>query len=397
MTRISRALWRIEWKKAWNRKAMVLLLVSILLPLVLSAYTSYQAAGLAQRQRSLWEMQLQQNAQIAAQNLSMGDLDEASRAYYEAAQDLWNAFESGDTRACLEAKIRQDEAVLAQAQAGIRFQNHAETLEEARDNLERNTILLSQNIEPRDPFLEPHDGVGSIFWFLTYIQVYLLPGVTLLLCADGIAGEFRGGGIKFLLQTPQRRFSIVWKKYIINALFGILCMLVSMPASFAGGALFSGAGDFRYPMEAQGSFFALGDVLYLPAWQLLLRALAVGAAAVLFYTALGILLSVLFRRGAAALLVSAVLGLGAVFFCRQNVRDALGGPLQFTPFAASDPFLAAAGSFSFTVTGENSFAFEVQTKTIESPFAGIFAVVLLLGFAAVCAAAAGGLFSKKEV
>lgn len=79
----------------------------------------------------------------------------------------------------------------------------------------------------------PNSGTTSAQFFSSFGQIYVLPTLFAVIIASMIiAAEFSGGTIKLLLTRPYSRMQILWSKYIVAILYGLLSSIVMAVSAF---------------------------------------------------------------------------------------------------------------------------------------------------------------------
>lgn len=397
-----------ELQVGFNRKMLIVLLLAIAFSLSLSAYHSFHYA---QNLRSMREMRI-----VETENQLM--TDESNVSVYESIGgtelvelmekrrtlfiNILEGYRSGDMMLVLKNQVEDYELQLRAKEHGLKIDPDSE--KDLADRAELNQLLIAQNIAPYDPLLESHDGVSSLLFFLKNIMLYLVPFVVMLICSDSISTEIHSGSIKLLLVFPCSRAAILRSKYFALFTQSTLIILGSLVGTLVGGMLFSGIGDFRYPVKAQESFFVQGMEAYVPSWILLIRALSVLICAVLFFVALALLFSVLIKNNIASLAIGTLVSVGAVFLSRKAVTMGQGGWVRYLPFELSDSYAASLGKIVVPVetqvvdtSGLIAMGNTGQVVEIANSFPGIVPCMLLLAAAVVCLLITVGVFSKRDV
>lgn len=81
---------------------------------------------------------------------------------------------------------------------------------------------------------DPNVGTTSATFFSSYGQIYVLSTLFAVIVASMIiASEFSGGTIKLLLTRPYSRLQILWSKYIVTILYGLVTSVIMAVSAFA--------------------------------------------------------------------------------------------------------------------------------------------------------------------
>ncbi|KAF1296740.1 hypothetical protein BAU15_08825 [Enterococcus sp. JM4C] len=82
--------------------------------------------------------------------------------------------------------------------------------------------------------IDPMKGSTNAQFFSSFGSIYFLPTLFAVVIASMIiAAEFSGGTIKLLLTRPYSRLQILWSKYIVAILYGLLSSVVMAASAFA--------------------------------------------------------------------------------------------------------------------------------------------------------------------
>ena len=397
----------LEWKKQAGIKFAVVFLTVFLCTLGFFGFWSQKFAGNRNQFNDIFAQQAQMNIERLQSSGKDADTQMLKQAM-KIEQDFLAAYTSGDDRAIMAA-IQQD----AQYRLDSGNIESGTQKDEVRETLEICAILTEKGIGAyRDPRLTNHplndfkDGASAATRFLQNYMLFLLPVVVALLCADSVSAEMHTGSIKLLSGFPCSRLALLRRKYITGIILSLMVILAGFLGAFWGGSLFLGTGDIRYPVKAQESFFTLGKEIFVPEWQIWLRAGIVIFCAVLFFTALALLISVLLKSSVLALLFGVVVAAGGTLLNRQAVLAAKRTVTlaRYLPFDMADSYAAAIGKIQHTMieigtdaSGLLSTGDTQQQLIIKNTFPGILSCGILLLCAAVCFGAAGVIFRRKDV
>lgn len=397
-----------ELKKQANRKFAAVFLLTFLFAFGISAYQSYNYAQHLESTMKVRMIEAEKNIESVEANLpSYAEAGEGLRTLWEEGLDrlkaLKAAYEDGDTPAIIKNRLRLDEITIEQEKFGARLYN-ATDRRKVTEEAELYRILLDQGITAyRDPLLEAHDGVASIDYFLKTYMLFLLPAVVMLIGANSLSSERESGSDDSQPTSPRSRFSALTAKFFASVALSLAVVLTSILAAFLGGCLFSGAGDFRYPVKAISGLFGMGEETYVASWAVQSQALLITLCALLFFAALALLISVIFKRGILSLCVGTLGAVGAVVLNRQLVIAQKGGFWRYLPFDLSDGYAAALGKIVVPIKEKFANTSELITAQdtgrvleIVNPFPGAVAGVVLLACASVCFMAAALIFNRRD-
>ena len=281
----------------------------------------------------------------------------------QAIIDGWN---SGDWEKRIRGEARYLELKLQKNKFGIFYLN-----DEAydRDTLAFDRALLQWHAKPRD---RGEDGISSVYSLLQDWMLYLLPLCVLLLTSDLISAERATGSIKLLLQKRKPRPAIYIQKLFYGLKWSCFALLGAILGAFSGGAVVGGTGSLSYPVLFNSS--------YVQTWKIFLLCLPVVVLSILFYTAVGLLVSALFRSRVLPVLGPAAGVFALVFFGRKTVTAAHGNLLQYFPLECSDPVTAVFGKFSVPIKETLTNPMSGQTILVDSPYSvGISTALPLWG------------------
>ncbi|MGX6979827.1 ABC transporter permease [Vagococcus elongatus] len=104
-----------------------------------------------------------------------------------------------------------------------------ELLKSTKKQLEYYQAYHDRGITPPNP----QEGSTSAFFFSLFGQIYVLPTLFSVVVASMIiAAEFTSGTIKLLLIRPYTRIQILWSKYFVTLIYGVLSSLVMAASAF---------------------------------------------------------------------------------------------------------------------------------------------------------------------
>lgn len=397
-----------EFRAGFSKKFIAVLLMASLFSFSFSAYHSFKYSQELSDLRELRiveaENQLitEESNVWAYEEMGGSELVDLMQERKLCMQRILDGYNSGDMFQVLESQIKANEIQQEAKSYGLRMDSDEE--KERRDQSELNKILLEKKILPYDPLIEPHDGVSSLLFLLKNIMLFLVPLVVMLIGSDSLSAEMQSGSIKLTLMFPRSRIAVLTTKYLSISILSLLTVIGSLIGAFAGGSVFSGTGNFRYPVKAQESFF-IGDAeVYTSSWILLIRAMGVLICAVLFYAALALIISILVRNGIASVAVGAFSSMGIMLLNRKAVISGQGGLARYFPFDLSDSYAASLGKIVVPIqekiaSTSGLIITQDAGKAVEifNPFPGIVPCAVLLVSALLCFFIAATIFSKRDV
>lgn len=303
----------------------------------------------------------------------------------KATIDAWN---TANWEKRIKNEARYLELELRKEKFGLMLSDKAAM----KDTLAFDKALLYWHAKPRD---RGEDGMSSVYRLFSDWLLYLLPLCVLLLTSDLISAERSSGSIKLLLQKRKTRTALYMQKFLAGLKWSFLALFSAMLGAFCGGAAVGGTGSLSYPIFFRSS--------YVQTWKILLLCLPVVLLAVIFYTALGILLSTLFRQRVLSAVGPAAAVFALVFFGRKSVTTAHGNILQVLPFESSDAVTAVFGKYSVPINETFSNPVSGQLISIQSGYSTdisaampLWGNILVLTVWSLLLLAAGLLIFRRE-
>lgn len=384
-------IFRWEWKKLWKTKTILFSLSALLFLLVVYLYGSYSLTGLdmevykenyesavKQEKDNLETVKLlQSSAEKSKQEFFTNEIVKSEKRI-QLAQDMLDAFNANDWKRELAAKIQSNQIMLEDRKKGTVIGGNS--IKEDEQELSLLQYFSDHSIRP---FSNPNingnydvNGLNTLYMFLKDLAGTLVPLVALLLAAGILPGEKKNGTLKLLLQQPVPRWRVLAAKFCAALLTSFPFLLLSGGVLFLAASLIGGTGDPRYPVPAapglNGSFL-IGESSYTTVQNFLQQFLPLLCVMMIFYTALGLFISVLAPNGGAA-------ALAAILFA---ILPQLLGNAGELPFLKYLPFFMNDGFQMLSGTGNGL------------PLPAVFSV--LAGSAVLLSALSVFLFRKKDI
>lgn len=200
----------------------------------------------------------------------------------ECLQGMITARFSGDWHQELSLAVQQGEGELSLAELGAFPYDPA-----LSQRLAFNQYLLSHSIPPKTP-ANKVDGISALCQYIRWIGFFVGALFPMMLSLLTFLMERETGELRFLFQLPVTRRNLLSGKCLgVFVLSSVSILIIPLALFMVCSALF-GVGDPRYPLEClDGSFLPTGRFL----WESLISSVV----AVAFFTALGVLLSILLK------------------------------------------------------------------------------------------------------
>lgn len=324
-----------------GKKPLLVVFVIFIVCFVGFGMQAKSSAGYAKRMQELEQMNISSKidsikSELEQPTAKSADLQKEEQQVCSeqlaCIQTILDSWKNGNWQNRIQNEIRLTELEFQKKKFGVLSWSNAA---EMKDKLAFNQALVQWKVPPRD---DAQDGVSSVFNLLKDWMFYLVPLCVIFLTSDLIAGERASGSIKLLLQRRKSRTALYIRKLLFGLKWASFTVVGAVMGAFAGGAVFGGVGSLNYPLLLQSP--------YIQTWRFFLLCLPVLILSLVFYTALGLCLSTLFRSGVVAAVSSTAAVFALVFFGRKTVVAARGNLWQFSPFECGDAFSAAFGKLS---------------------------------------------------
>lgn len=345
-------LFRWEWKKFWRLKKILAISAACLVLAAVYLYGSYVIIAEDSRvSRKNYESLIEQTtANIATVKSLPGNYDEASQASQKKDidrmekekklyQEMLDALNSGDWKKRISAQIQEEKSTLEGQRLGNVTGGY--TKEEIESKIAFQQYQLDHSIQPLSSEYDIN-GANLLYLSLRDLFPVAVPLLALLLAAGMLPNEKKNGTLKLLLQQPVRRRKVLAAKFCASLLTSTAIFLAAGAILFLAASCVGGTGAPRFPVPAaqgMGGAFFIGKTTYSTVLHFFLQYLPLFFAAVLFYTAFGLFVSVLSPNGSTAVLVSVF---AAVL--PQLLNNLKSMPfLQYLPFFMNNGFQTLTG------------------------------------------------------
>ena len=150
------------------------------------------------------------------------------------SQEQFWSMEDADYEEVKEVSLTIDESITL-------LKSNIETYKSQPKKYDKQTIKLAEKElafyqayqDKGETPQDPADGTTSAGFFSSYGQIYVLPTLFAVIIASMIiASEFSGGTVKLLLTRPYSRMQILWSKYIVTIIYGLITSVVMAISAF---------------------------------------------------------------------------------------------------------------------------------------------------------------------
>ena len=292
----------MEWKKrfcGWK------LLVLLLLPVFIIVWLTFRPISGTLKTVPMSISFYEDTIQSGKRRLAEMEQDEKTPRdskfieYFERVnqenKNMLEALKSKDTQKMLAAQLAMANTAVYARQKNLSDSSY-KSIKELKDEAAFLQYLADNQIHVAPGNVSQLNGLYMVYMFIRDIYPFLLPVMILLMVFGTVTKERTQGTLKFLLQQPYRRSNVLFSKLLSSgAVTAIILFLINL-AQVLTCTIATQTGDGRYPIatsELTFNSFLIGETSYLAISDFLIFSSLLTIVAILFYTALGLLISVI--------------------------------------------------------------------------------------------------------
>lgn len=238
-------------------------------------------------------------------------------------KDMRVAYVSDDFNKYLQCKIQLDKNLLSNIESGdiISPQNP----EEIKRNIEINTVLLEEGIEPIYTSVSM-EGFNFIKLFLNTPISIIIVILIIVLSADVISSEFDSNTYKLLFTQPISKMKILLSKTIAILIMVNAIMLGIITICFCSLGAIKGFGSINYPIQ----FYNNGVIEYIGIGKFILFELILFIILITFICILAVIISSFSKSTSNSIAVSIIITVSAYMISSKGF---------FSKLAHLNPFI----------------------------------------------------------
>lgn len=260
---------------------------------------------------------------------------------YGLCLNLQAAYEDDNWKKALEIQNRLDTDALEGRRQAIAPGSTAPQSDELQSRVALRNYLLKNEIKPMDD-RTAMTGWNSVRLAGSSLFPLLLPLLFLALSAGQLSEEEALGTWKLSLRQPVPRGRIVTAKLAVCALASSSVLTAGLLFLFLLACAANGAGNPAYPVPAGGPYpgaFRIGNAFYTTSVLFAGQSFLLLLCAAWFYTAFGLLVSVLTKSPSASITAAVLFPVAFLVLGRMNLTF-----LNDTPFGLTNSFSVLTGS-----------------------------------------------------
>ncbi|MGL5152479.1 MAG: ABC transporter permease subunit [Clostridium sp.] len=301
---------RFEIKKFFHRKKNILAIALFLMLSIVYVLLNINLEGkVNESQKNLINSDIE-SIEVAIKGV---DLEQVNQSDNEKLREIRNGYEKDlnllkekregfnleDTKKYLISSIEYDKKLVKEVESGEII--YGGDLEELKNNIKINEILLDKNIKPINGS-SAMEGFNFIRLFLNNPISILIAILIILLSGDIVSSEYDNNTYKLLFTQPVSKNKIVVSKIISTLLLVLTIVFGIIGVIFITLGVTRGFGTINYPVEFYGEsleFISIGDLIV---YELLLLIMII-----VFLTLIAILISTLTKNTTSSISLSIIL------------------------------------------------------------------------------------------
>lgn len=357
---------QFEWKKTWrNRRKNLIILVVISLVVCLSfianvmmehLYNANEAESIEYTLDSIDEVIKQLT--IEKDNPEISEINQGYLKEKNLLEQQLKAIRAGDWHTNLVTKIAYDEHILNLVYTGKLI--GGEPISMIENRLLLNQELLKRNIPPASPDYAT-SGFYNVKSVLGIFIGFIGIAIFLFLVGDTLSNEFEKGTIKLLFAEPVSRVSLINAKLIIAVTQVLFILLIIIILAFGIGTIFSGIGNYDYPILIQ----TYNGSEFLDLWLFLIKSSLFYIFVITFILLLQFFFSILTKNNLLATGLTIIVSI--LFYISVTKYVFLAKVAHLLPFAYLHSFSIVDGTLANEIGNPNvTVSFGVASLTITA-------------------------------